>query len=81
MTGRSGRRGLVTGWLARIGLRRRPATTRHVQRSPTRRPIPALEAQGGLEKVFFELAQLPPNAIRDPATCAAISARYDSIPV
>lgn len=36
---------------------------------------------GGLEKMFFELGTLPPNAIRDPAARAAISARYDSIPV
>jgi hypothetical protein len=31
--------------------------------------------------MFFELGQLPPNAIRDPSVRAAISARYDSIPV
>lgn len=36
---------------------------------------------GGLEKMFFELGGLPPDAIRDPAVCAAISARYDSVPV
>jgi hypothetical protein len=36
---------------------------------------------GGLEEMFFELGRLPPNAIRDPATRAAVSARYDSIPV
>jgi len=36
---------------------------------------------GGLEEMFFELGALPPNAIRDPAARAAISARYDSIPV
>jgi len=40
-----------------------------------------LMVPGGLENMFFELAQLPPNAIRDPAARAAISARYDSIPV
>ena len=40
-----------------------------------------LMVPGGLEKMFFELGQLPPNAIRDPAARAAISARYDSIPV
>ena len=27
--------------------------------------------------MFFELGLLPPNAIRDPAARAAISARYD----
>jgi quercetin dioxygenase-like cupin family protein len=40
-----------------------------------------LMVPGGLEKMFFELGQLPPNAIRDPAVRAAIAARYDSIPV
>jgi quercetin dioxygenase-like cupin family protein len=40
-----------------------------------------LMVPGGLEKMFFELGTLPPNAIRDPATRAAISARYDSVPV
>ena len=40
-----------------------------------------LMVPGGLEKMFFELGQLPPNAIRDPVARAAISARYDSIPV
>lgn len=40
-----------------------------------------LMVPGGLEKMFFELGTLPPNAVRDPAARAAISARYDSIPV
>lgn len=40
-----------------------------------------LMVPGGLEEMFFELGRLPPNAIRDPAARAAISARYDSIPV
>jgi homogentisate 1,2-dioxygenase len=40
-----------------------------------------LMVPGGLEEMFFELGQLPPNAIRDPAARGAISARYDSIPV
>ena len=40
-----------------------------------------LMVPGGLEKMFFELGTLPPNAIRDPAARAAISARYDSMPV
>jgi len=40
-----------------------------------------LMVPGGLEEMFFELGNLPPNAIRDPAARAAISARYDSIPV
>lgn len=40
-----------------------------------------LMVPGGLEKMFFELGSLPANAIRDPVARAAISARYDSIPV
>jgi quercetin dioxygenase-like cupin family protein len=40
-----------------------------------------LMVPGGLEEMFFELGRLGPNAIRDPAARAAISARYDSIPV
>ena len=40
-----------------------------------------LMVPGGLEEMFFELGMLPANAIRDPAARAAISARYDSIPV
>jgi quercetin dioxygenase-like cupin family protein len=40
-----------------------------------------LMVPGGLEKMFFELGNLPPDAIRDPVARAAISARYDSIPV
>jgi quercetin dioxygenase-like cupin family protein len=36
---------------------------------------------GGLEEMFFELAQLPPDSITDSAARAAISARYDSIPI
>lgn len=39
-----------------------------------------LMVPGGLEDMFFELGTLAPNAIRDPATRAAISARYDSVP-
>jgi hypothetical protein len=40
-----------------------------------------LMVPGGLERMFFELGTLPPNAIRDPVARAAISSRYDSIPV
>jgi mannose-6-phosphate isomerase-like protein (cupin superfamily) len=40
----------------------------------------ALMVPGGLEEMFFELAQLPPGGITDPVVRAAISARYDSIP-
>jgi hypothetical protein len=34
----------------------------------------------GLEEMFFELADLPPGSITDPAARAAVSARHDSIP-
>ena len=40
-----------------------------------------LMVPGGLEEMFFELGELAPEAIRDPAARAAISARYDSIPL
>lgn len=40
-----------------------------------------LMVPGGLEEMFFELGELAPNAVRDPAARAAVSARYDSIPV
>jgi len=39
-----------------------------------------LMVPGGLEKMFFELADLPSDSITDPAVRAAISARHDSIP-
>lgn len=40
-----------------------------------------LMVPGGLEEMFFELGKLSPNAIRDPAARAAVSARFDSVPV
>jgi mannose-6-phosphate isomerase-like protein (cupin superfamily) len=40
-----------------------------------------LMVPGGLEEMFFELGTLPPNAIRDPVARAAVSLRYDSIPI
>ena len=40
-----------------------------------------LMVPGGLEKMFIELGELPPNAITDPVARKAVSARYDSIPV
>lgn len=38
-------------------------------------------APGGNEEMFFALAELGPDALRDPAARAAISARFDSVPV
>jgi quercetin dioxygenase-like cupin family protein len=40
-----------------------------------------LMVPGGLEEMFLELATLPPDSMRDPAARAAVSARYDSVPV
>lgn len=40
-----------------------------------------LMVPGGLEEMFFELAQLPPNSITNAEARGAISAKYDSIPV
>jgi quercetin dioxygenase-like cupin family protein len=40
-----------------------------------------LMVPGGLEEMFFELGRLGPDALRDPAARAAVSARYDSVPV
>src|SRR5713101_231636 len=39
-----------------------------------------LMVPGGLEEMFIELADLPPDSITDPAARAAISARHDSVP-
>lgn len=39
-----------------------------------------LMVPGGLEEMFFELADLPSDSITDPAVRAAISARHDSVP-
>jgi quercetin dioxygenase-like cupin family protein len=40
-----------------------------------------LMVPGGLEEMFVELATLGPDSLRDATTRAAVSARYDSIPV
>lgn len=40
-----------------------------------------LAVPAGLEEMFKELSRLPSDAITDPAVRAAISSRYDSIPV
>jgi quercetin dioxygenase-like cupin family protein len=40
-----------------------------------------LMVPGGLEKMFLELAELPGTGITDQETRAAVSAKYDSIPV
>ena len=40
-----------------------------------------LMSPGGNEEMFFELAGLGPDALRDPRVRAAVSAKYDSVPV
>jgi mannose-6-phosphate isomerase-like protein (cupin superfamily) len=40
-----------------------------------------LMVPGGLEEMFFELGDLGPDSIRDVDARAAVSARYDSVPV
>lgn len=58
-----------------------PRGTRHVISAGTGGGrFLALMVPGGLEEMFFELADLPQDSITDPAVRAAISARYDSIP-
>lgn len=58
-----------------------PRGTRHVITAGTGGGrILALMVPGGLEEMFFELADLPSDSITDPAVRAAISARHDSVP-
>lgn len=59
-----------------------PRGTPHVMRAgPGGGRFLTLMVPGGLEDMFRELSQLPPDSLRDPKARAAISARYDSIPV
>lgn len=59
-----------------------PRDTAHtITASPGGGRFLTLMVPGGLEEMFFELGTLEPDAIRDPAVRAAISSRYDSIPV
>jgi mannose-6-phosphate isomerase-like protein (cupin superfamily) len=57
-----------------------PRGTRHMIETGEGGRLLTIMVPGGLEAMFFELAELPPGAITDPAIRAAISARYDSIP-
>ena len=41
----------------------------------------ALMVPGGLANMFFELSELPPGGITDPAVRAEVSQRHDSVPV
>jgi hypothetical protein len=40
-----------------------------------------LMVPGGQEDMFYELGELGADSLRDPAVRAAISGRYDSVPV
>ena len=40
----------------------------------------ALMVPGGLVNMFYELAELPPGGITDPAVRAEVSKRHDSVP-
>jgi quercetin dioxygenase-like cupin family protein len=59
-----------------------PRGTRHMIRAGSSGGrLLALMVPGGLERMFVELAELPPGALTDPAARAAVSARHDSVPV
>jgi mannose-6-phosphate isomerase-like protein (cupin superfamily) len=59
-----------------------PHGTAHgIEAGPGGGRLLALMVPGGLEEMFFELGNLPANAIRDPEVRRLISDRYDSIPV
>ena len=58
-----------------------PRGTRHeITASASGGRFLTLMVPGGLEEMFFELADLPADSITDPAVRTAISARHDSIP-
>jgi quercetin dioxygenase-like cupin family protein len=59
-----------------------PRGTRHLLAAgPAGGRCLVLWVPGGLEQMFLELAELGPDAIRNPSVRAAISAKYDSVPV
>jgi hypothetical protein len=58
-----------------------PRGTRHVfQAGAGGGRLLAFMVPGGLEDMFFELADLPPGGITDPAVRAVVAARHDSVP-
>jgi len=59
-----------------------PRGTRHLLVATTEQArCLVLMVPGGQEEMFFELGELGSDSLRDPAVRAAISARYDSVPV
>jgi quercetin dioxygenase-like cupin family protein len=58
-----------------------PRATRHVLAAgPGGGRCLILMVPGGHEDMFFELAGLGPDALRDPVVRAEIAGRYDSVP-
>ncbi len=59
-----------------------PRGVRHVIRAePGGGRFLTLWTPGGLEQMFVELSRMSPDALRDHLVRAAISARFDSVPV
>ena len=59
-----------------------PRGTRHVLQAVTEKAsLLVLWTPGGLEQMFLELARLDPDSLTNPTARAAVSRRYDSIPV
>lgn len=59
-----------------------PRGTPHVLQAVTdQASLLVLWTPGGLEQMFLELGRLDPGSLTDPAARAAVSRRYDSIPV
>jgi len=59
-----------------------PRGTRHVMRAASGGGrFLTLWTPGGLEDMFIELSRLPADSLRDPATRASLSTRFDSTPV
>ncbi|QJY44483.1 cupin domain-containing protein [Pseudonocardia broussonetiae] len=59
-----------------------PRDTPHVLAATTEHArCLVLMVPGGQEEMFYELGALGADSLRDPAVRAAISARYDSVPV
>lgn len=59
-----------------------PRSTPHVLAAVTdEASLLVVWTPGGLERMFLELARLHPDSLTDPAIRAAVSQRYDSIPL
>lgn len=59
-----------------------PRGTRHVLQAVTdEASLLVIWTPGGLKQMFLELSRLDPCSLTDPAARAAVSRRYDSMPV